>query len=71
MLIFNDIMDCLKMEMILSRKAKLFEMETATKKLMDDFLTINFKTADLHLLSKLHSRHVLCLQIIYQLATTW
>jgi len=67
MLLFSAIIECFKIEMKMSRMAKLHEMESAYKAQMNDFLKLNFKLTPCDMLYKLYEKHVLSCRILIEL----
>jgi len=67
MLLFNAIIEAFKIEMKMSRLARLHEMETAYKNQMNDFLKFNFKFTSCETLYNLYAKHVLTCRILIEL----
>lgn len=67
MMLFNGIMDCYKIELKMTKLAKLPELTTETMRQMNEFLKFDFKTISITLLSKLYDKHVLYCRILNEL----
>ena len=67
MLLFNGIIDCFKLEIKMSKMAKLPEMAKEYQRQMNEFLKFDFKNINISLLSQLHDKHVLSVRILNEL----
>jgi len=66
-ILFNGIMDCFKIELKMTKMAKLPELTTEMMRQMNEFLKFDFKAINLTLLSQLYDKHVIYCRILNEL----